>query len=48
MSTALSAARILLAKALGDYFAGTTTSAGDSTSLIDTALKQYQNDWITD
>ena len=48
MSTALSAARILLAKALGDYFAGTTTSAGDSTSLIDTTLKQYQNDWITD
>ncbi len=48
MSTTLSAARVELSKQLGDYLAGTVTTSGDKTSLIDSELKQYHADWIND
>jgi len=48
MTTTLNNCRIELSKQMGDYWASTTTSAGDSTSVIDTALKAKANDWITD
>ena len=48
MTTTLNNCRIEISKQMGDYWAGTTTSAGDSTSVIDTALKAKQNAWITD
>ncbi len=48
MSTTLLNARIALDKDLGDYFKSTTTGAGSETTLVDTALKAYANDWVTD
>jgi len=50
MSTSLLNAEIALSKDLGDYWSGTTTSAGagGGTTVIDTALKAKANDWITD
>ncbi len=48
MSTILSNCEIELSKQLGDYWAGTTTGAGSSTTVVDTALKAKANDWITD
>ena len=50
MSTSLSTARIELSKQLGDYWAGTATSAGAAggTTIVDTALKAKANDWISD
>ncbi len=49
MSTTLLAAEQELSKQIGDYWAGTATSAGAAggTTIIDTALKAKQNDWIT-
>lgn len=46
MTTALSACRIELSKQLNDYWASSTTSSGDASSLIDTSLKIFQNAWI--
>jgi hypothetical protein len=46
MSTTFNNARIELSKQIGDYWAGTTTGAGSSTTVVDTALKAKQNDWI--
>jgi len=50
MSTSLLNCEILLSKEIGDYWASTTTSAGNTakTTLIDTALKAKAADWITD
>lgn len=50
MATTLLEAEVLLSKELGDYWASTTTSNGDSTgtTLVDTALKAKHDDWITD
>ncbi len=47
MSTTLANCQIELSKQIGDYWASTTTSVGSTTSLVDTALKAKQNDWIT-
>jgi len=49
MTTTLANARIALAKDMGDYWASATTSAGNAggTTMIDTALKNKSNDWIT-
>ena len=46
MSTTLLVAEQELSKQLGDYWSGTTTSAGTSTTVIDTALKAKANDWV--
>jgi len=48
MTTALSAARILLSKEMGDYWAGTSTTptTAATTTLTDTALMAKANDWI--
>lgn len=48
MSTSLANARIEASKQLGDYWAGTTTSAGAAggTTIVDTALKAKANDWV--
>lgn len=48
MGTTLLAAEVALSKEIGDYWAGTTTSAGSSTTVVDTALMAKANDWITD
>ena len=50
MSTTLLACEQELSKQLGDYWTGTTTSAGitDGTTLIDTALTEKQVGWIGD
>lgn len=50
MSTTLANCRILLSKALGDYWASTTTTTATpaTTELVDTALKAKADDWITD
>uniref|UniRef100_A0A6M3L639 Uncharacterized protein n=1 Tax=viral metagenome TaxID=1070528 RepID=A0A6M3L639_9ZZZZ len=49
MSTTLLASQQELSKQLGDYWSSTTTSAGASggATVVDTALKAKQNDWIT-
>lgn len=50
MSTSLANCRILLSKEMGDYWASTTTSAGDTgkKTLVDSALTEKTEDWITD
>ena len=48
MTTALSACRVELSKQIGDFFAGTVTTGGDKTSLIDSSLIPYADDWIND
>lgn len=50
MSTPLSNCETELSKQLGDYFASTTTSAGDTGGLhlTDTALAEKEDDWVTD
>ena len=48
MSTTLLAAEQLLSKELGDYWSSTTTGAGSTTTLVDSALLAKANDWITD
>jgi len=50
MSTTLLNAEVALSKDIGDYWASTTTSAGNvgGTTLVDTALMAKANDWITD
>ena len=48
MSTTLLAAEQLLSKEIGDYWSSTTTGAGSTTALVDTALMAKANDWITD
>lgn len=49
MSTTLANCLTELSKQIGDYWSGTTTSlAGATTSVVDTALKAKANDWITD
>jgi hypothetical protein len=48
MTTTLRNAEIELSKQMGDYWASTTTSDGNAngTTLVDTALKAKNNDWI--
>jgi len=48
MSTTLLAAEQALSKEIGDYWSSTTTGAGSSTTLVDSALMAKANDWITD
>ncbi len=50
MSTTLENCEVLLSKEIGDYWDSTTTTAGASggTTLIDTALKEKVDDWLTD
>lgn len=48
MSTTLATARQELAKEMGDSWSSTTTSAGATTTLIDTALMAKENNWIQD
>ena len=50
MSTTLENAMIELSKQIGDFWDGTSTSAGAAggTTLVDTGLKAKANDWITD
>jgi len=50
MSTNLLSAEIALSKEIGDYWSSTTTSNGaaDGTTIVDTALKAKENDWVTD
>lgn len=48
MTTTLSNAEIQLSKDINDYWSGTTTGAGSSTTIVDTALCAKANDWITD
>ena len=46
MTTSLLSAEAELSKQMGDYWSSTTTGAGLSTTLVDTALKAKANDWI--
>lgn len=48
MSTSLLNCEVLLSKRIGDYYASTTTSAGNSsgTTLIDTNLLSYPDNWL--
>lgn len=48
MSIALSSAEAELSRQLGDYWGGTTTSAGSATAIVDTGLMAKANDWVTD
>ena len=48
MSTTLLAAEQELSKQIGDYWASTTTGAGTTTTLVDSALMAKPNDWVTD
>ena len=48
MATTLLNCQIVLSKDIGDYFAGTTTSATNAVTIVDTGLIAYPNDWITD
>jgi hypothetical protein len=48
MATTLSNARIELSKQMQDYWGGTTTSTGATTTVIDTGLMAKSNDWIND
>ena len=48
MTTTMLNAEAELSKQLGDWWSGTTTSAGSSTTLIDTALMAKANDWAAD
>jgi hypothetical protein len=48
MTTTLFVAYQELSKLIGDYWASTTTSAGTTSALIDSALKGKSNDWVTD
>jgi hypothetical protein len=47
MSTSLLEAEQELSKQLGDYWSSTTTGAGTNSTLVDTALKAKENDWIS-
>lgn len=46
MSTDLAACQVELSKQIGDFWNSTTTSGGSGTTLLDTALKAFPNDWI--
>ncbi len=47
MSTSLESAMVELSRQIDiDFWTGTTTSAGSSTTLVDTALKAKANEWI--
>jgi len=48
MSTSLLNCEIALSKELGDYWSSTTTGAGSTTTLVDSALIAKTNDWLTD
>lgn len=50
MTTTLANCRIELSKQLSDYWANTTTTAGNAggTTYLDTALMAKSNDWISD
>ena len=48
MTTTLHECAIELSKQIGDYWSSTTTGAGSSTTLVDTAMMAKANDWITD
>lgn len=48
MSTTLLAAEQELSRQIGDYWASTTTGAGSTTTLVDSALMAKANDWVTD
>jgi len=47
-STTLLASVNAVSKEVGDYWQGTTTAAGSSTTVVDDALKAKTSDWITD
>jgi hypothetical protein len=49
MATSLENCLVELVKQMGDYYASTTTSNGDSTGLniVDTALEEKDDTWIT-
>lgn len=47
MTTTLLNAEVQLSRDIGDYWAGTTTSGGSSTTLIDTALMAFGAGWIS-
>lgn len=46
MSTTLFNAYVAFSKAIGDYWAGTTTDAGTATTLVDSSLMGKSNDWV--
>jgi hypothetical protein len=48
MSTTLLNTEVALSKDIGDYWRSTTTGAGSTTTVVDTALCAKANDWITD
>ncbi len=48
MSTSLYNCESSLSKDIGDYWRGTATGAGSTTTIVDTALCAKANDWITD
>jgi len=50
MTTTLENSEVELSKQIGDYWSGTTTSAGAAggTTVVDTALMAKANDWISD
>ena len=48
MTTSMILAQAELSRQIGDRWASTTTGAGDTTSVIDTALKAKADDWIQD
>ena len=48
MTTALLSAEQELSRQIGDFWSSTTTAAGSSTTLVDSALMAKENDWITD
>lgn len=50
MSTTLEACMLELSRQIGDFWTGTTTSAGAAggTTIVDTSLSAKANDWIAD
>ncbi len=48
MTTTLLAAQGELSRQLGDFWNSTTDGAGSTTTLVDSALKAYADDWIQD
>ena len=48
MSTTLITAVQELSRQLSDYWSSTTTGAGSTTTLVDSALLAKANDWVTD
>lgn len=47
MSSTLLSCEQELSRQIGDYWYSATTGAGSATTLVDTALRAKQNDWVT-